>query len=675
MTSESGSSTWRQTLWRDAPGALYRRRAWAVDLLALLLLLGSGWRFWPGPGGVRPPGDLLLSGPDAAAWAQNAIHLEAGRLDQLDFHRMPTYTLLVAAGVRAGMGAAAAGHLVNHLSMLILPVLLYGLGRAGGSRAAGLGAGLMIAINPFLLTNSRAYGVDPLLTSILPAMMLAACVTARCWWFGPLSGALAAFAAAAHYTTLAHILPPAILVLLAGGPGWRRFAGFGLHAAAGYAVIRALFSVFPFPDRNQFMLTIQEGAAAGSTSGMADTDWSHLRALMEQNGSRAVDDAIRTMIQATRPDWLPWDAALALPWIGIAGLLFSARTPRLRTGVASGLALLLCLGPLPFLAMAHAPERYSYNLIPFVLLLQWRGAASLVSLLTSAVSGLLSAAVSALPSAAVSGRLADLLSAARSGISLSGISLSGVVLAVAALRAAAATEDSVRDLLRPLPPPTDAQAARQIGEAIARHFPPGGGVAVPLREAAIYASREYCPRTGCPFGDTDIDYRRCVFLMERECGGEGPMAYVVLTSPQGEGRSAGRIRLDAWVKARWPAAEEVRAFGYAADIIPIPREEARALVTDLRFLLPQPGTNGAGPVPPPPGVKPPPVDPGMKPGSPPAPGAAPPGAVSGSPGYVPGTPAAPPSRPGGGAPPPGPVPPPPGEKGNYTPAPGEPPPR
>ncbi|WP_256430952.1 hypothetical protein, partial [Vibrio parahaemolyticus] len=43
------------------------------------------------------------------------------------------------------------------------------------------------------------------------------------------------------------------------------------------------------------------------------------------------------------------------------------------------MSLLLCLGPLPFLAMADAPERYSYNTLPVVLLLSWRGAGSVLA--------------------------------------------------------------------------------------------------------------------------------------------------------------------------------------------------------------------------------------------------------------------------------------------------------
>jgi hypothetical protein len=294
--------------------------------------------------------------------------------------------------------------------------------------------------------------------------------------------------------------------------------------------------------------------------------------MMEQNSQTAANNAIRLVLSAVRPLFVPWNLALALPWIGVVGTFLRVRLPEeARHGLLSpfdwklGLSLLLCLGPLPFLAMADAPERYSYNMLPIVLLLCWRGAGSVLA----GLDLLLRWRLPRWPA--------------------------GLLTVLLALGVGWKAKEEAGGRLDPMPPPSDAQAAYAIGSSLASLLTPGGAVAVPIRESAIFAGRVYCPNSNCPYGTTELDFRRCVYLMEKECGGEGPLPYVAVEPPEGrEIRSEGRKAMDAWVVGRWPSASTVRSFGYHAEVILIPREEAKTMVQPDQMRKP------TGPVPPPP---------------------------------------------------------------------------
>ena len=183
---------------------------------ALVLLLAVGLWFLPGLGATDavPPSagmvaylddnpmpfwasvdDLLLVGPDAGAWASSAQAVLQGDLNALDEHRMPTFSVLTAGVMVFQPDAALAGHLLNHGVMLLLPLVLYGLGRLGGGRAVGLGAGFLVACLGPLLNASRLYGVDPLIFFILPASLLATAAVRKWWWLAPAAGAVVAVAA------------------------------------------------------------------------------------------------------------------------------------------------------------------------------------------------------------------------------------------------------------------------------------------------------------------------------------------------------------------------------------------------------------------------------------------------------------------------------------------------
>ena len=76
-------------------------------------VVGLAFTFWPQapvPPGLALPlapwwggiGDMVLEGPDAAQWAENAQRMADGAFKQLDPHRMPSWLLVVAGLVKSG---------------------------------------------------------------------------------------------------------------------------------------------------------------------------------------------------------------------------------------------------------------------------------------------------------------------------------------------------------------------------------------------------------------------------------------------------------------------------------------------------------------------------------------------------------------------------------------------
>jgi hypothetical protein len=284
---------------------------------------------------------------------------------------------------------------------------------------------------------------------------------------------------------------------------------------------------------------------------------------MKAEYATALDGALHEVLPVVSPAALPVGLLSVMLVLGALGMFLrplAADEDVAGTGArrwfslldatrdgALGFVLLLCLAPLPVLAMFDAPERYSYNLLPLVLILCWRGIASVFGALDAAVGR----AWSRWPAGALT------------------------VLAAAAWAGVYQKEHEIE--LQWRPPPSDAVAAAQIGDALATHFPPGGGASIPLREAGIGAGRAFCPHSDCPRSQNEEELRRCMIVLDTECGGEGPIPYVVLSGPNPALSRPNRAWLDAFVLQRWPVLQHVDAGEYRADIIAIPREEARAL--------------------------------------------------------------------------------------------------
>lgn len=567
-----------------------RLRPWSglildgVLLTALCLWCLPLWERGTGEGinAWTAPNDFFLYGPDAGRWADNAKALVDERYENLDFHRMPTFTLMLAGLMQAGVGLVPAGHLLNHLQHLLLSLVLYGLGRMSGSRGAGLVAGMLAAVNVPLLAYSRMYGVDPTIAFLIPLAMLAAAATTRRWWLAPISGMIAAFAAASHFTTVAHVIPPAFVVLFGGQPGLRRWLGFLVHVGICAAILYGLFQIFPMPNADELRMTMQEGVQAGSVHAAPQADWRIFLKALDGDYRTAVDNTLRLTISSLRPAWVPWTFALALPWIGVFGFFLGQGRGKLRPDLALGIGLLLCLGPMPFLAKAGAPDRYSFNLFPIALLLMSRGMASILGAVDQLAAGLARRQDWGWPT--------------------------GALMLGLALYTGNRVGHEMQALNRSMPAPPEAHAALDISLALRELFPGPGHVAVPLAEAALQADKEPCPLTVCPMYESEAAYKICIAIVELECSSDGPLAFVVLTSPQGDMRQAARKRLDAWVASRWDPVKVVESYGYQAEIYALDRQlirdEAPAR-TNSQTMPPIPGSL-RGPPNPPPSVPPPP---------------------------------------------------------------------
>ncbi len=567
----------REPVWRVV---LAHSRRWGLDLAAVLVLLGLGIYLLPASGTpmanepqLEVPfwatsSDLLLMGPDAGAWASSAQAVMRGHWEALDEHRLPTYSIVLAAFNWVQGDVALAGHLLNHLSKLLLPLLLFGLGRASGERssgrAIGLAAGLLVLFCAPLANASRMYGVDPLIAFILPASLLAALSVRHRWWLAGLAGPIAALAMVTHYTTLPMAIPPLLLVLLRGPRvWWKRVLAVLLFAGSGAALLWLLSLAFPFPTPDEFVRAVSEGIAPKAGAAASAQLSGEARTILESGAGSAFDDAIAAVAAALRPARLPWGAMLVLPWLGVlgAGLRPSWREPPERpwlrplasVDLSLGLVVLAYLAPLPILAAASAPERYGWNLLPFAALLMARGAVSVAACLESGIK----------------------LAWARWP--------AGVLPAVVALAALWATWPQLGPLRSRMPPSPAGFEVRELGELILAHFEPGGGAVCSAREASAIAGRYYCPYSNCPFQAVPREYKRCLGIIGKECSGEGPVPYVVvrptghmphavLEDNTGAGRDP-RKSMDAWLLERYEPLEVYKGHQFSAWILGLPRED------------------------------------------------------------------------------------------------------
>jgi len=540
--------------------AALRRVPW-LDLAAVAVILWAGLTLWPmgdlpgiPPMDVAVPawaslGDVVLSGPDAGEWASAATAFAQGRYEDLDPHRMPTWPLLVGTLMAWMPDVALAGHFLNHVCVVAAALAVYLLARPGAGRGLALGAAVAVACCPPLVEASRRLGSDSLLTALVLGLMLTAYLAARRWWLAPLAGVVAALCASTHYTALAFPVPALVLILIAGrGRWWERLAAPLLYLGAGALTLKGIFSIFPVPSPAGFSRALAEGISQGSQGVGADTrtDWSDALAIFsEADVLGAVNGAVSIALQWLVPSWLPWGLAVVLPWLGLVGLIRERRRPvrAVGRGLAVGIPLLLCLSPLPFLAAAGAPERYSQTLIPIAALLLARGLALPLGLVDMAVK----AKVPRWPA---------------------GVLGLGVGLALAA-----GLWQGAARWVKPMPPRTEDVSAWQLGRAIAENFPAGGHVACPIREANVLAGRDYCPRTVCPTGTSESAFWFCLGIMNQECEGDGDLPYVSAVKSRGDERSENRKAMDAWVIEKWGAAAEVRTHDLDAWVVSVPRDE------------------------------------------------------------------------------------------------------
>ncbi|MFN7142959.1 MAG: hypothetical protein ACK4YP_04230, partial [Myxococcota bacterium] len=207
--------------------------------------------------------------------------------------------------------------------------------------------------------------------------------------------------------------------------------------------------------------------------------------------------------------------------------------------LGAGLPLAAALLPLLAFAAADSPPRYSYNLFPLGALLLFRGLASVAAGVDAGLQKLV-------PRWPI-----------------------GVIGLVAAVAVVVGRWDPVRALepLR-LPPTGLERADARLGALLREHFPHGGGAACMRREVVAYAGRVYCPASmGMEWRNAREPVRA---HLHAECGGEGPIPYVIL-SGIADGASEARLRMDTWVEANATLVETFEDPAYVARVYAVDR--------------------------------------------------------------------------------------------------------
>lgn len=560
-----------------------RRSGW-LDLICVVALIGAGVMHWPtGDVSLSVPGpeppvwgtvrDALLDGPDAGEWARSMMAFHDGRYNQLETHRLPSWILVVNAVMSIEPSVVRAGHLANHLLNLLVGLGVFAIGRLWGHRWIGLGAGALAMLSGHALSVSLRFGVDAAVIALVPLAMVGAVLATRNWKFGLVSGLLAALATATHFSTLPYMLPALALILMAGEHRFRAAAGHLL----GFGVLLYGFTlVFPVTTWEGFQVAIANGISPGYQGQGRVSNWDNALEIMRSGMGTAIERSVAQMLVQIRPDWMPWQAATILPWLGVLGIGLK-RSDSASTGVADwwkrtdlamGLALLFCLAPLPVLAAASAPLRYADNLLPAGALLLVRGMAS---------------------------SLWMLLQLSRIGARPNAHRVAMAALGSILLGGAISDAEPARRVLYPT---LEEVGYWQLGQELSKHFSPGSGVASPVREALVEGNLQYCPQRICPDKATPEEFWKCLSVHALECDGEDPVGYVVTTADLYDPNAVARRDMDRWVAEQWTPVAVVDNPKFSAQIYAIPRSEIPELVEkDDRWNHPAPvGPPGGGPV-------------------------------------------------------------------------------
>ena len=550
------------------------QRTLIIDVLVCGILLfiattvwsmngAEGLPFWAGPS------DPLLDGPDSGEWAANAAAFASDRYEDLDPHRMPTFVIMTGVVSKFTESIAYAGHLVNHLLHSLLPLVLYGIGRLMGSRSVGVGAGIMAAVAPMLVIASWRFGVDPSVAFMVPFTLFFALIAGRWWKVSPLAGAVGAFGAATHFTTLFYPLAGLLAVALTA-KGRRNF---GL-ATGGYIVgvalgLLAIFCVFPFAGVAGLESALFEGIVPGSqpVSGIAEVASDAAIVKLQSGLSGSVSGAVSISLEQMFSSTVPWGLMVFALWFGVIGIGLKesgkARGLSRLVGISDwrgGLVLISCLAPLPLLYASGAEPRYGHNLLPIVCLLYMRGIVSTAMCLELAIRG-------------------GVCHYFPNEWSKRFVGVFGLVVAVFVARSywAHSIDRHVQG-----PPAMSATAAWAIGNRIGELFPEEGGAVSPLREALVYAEKSYCPYTVCPMENNTGAFWDCLSVVNNECAGEGDIPWIVLWRSRFDERTDARKAMDDWVVNQFGSLDTLEVpFGhpeFIATIVSIPR----AAITDLR---------------------------------------------------------------------------------------------
>ena len=561
--------------------------AWAFDL-AVILCIGA--YLWPAV--LQLPVDpaaagAYLNGPDAGEWALNAQMVERNDVANVDPHRMPTFLLVLVGMMALVDDVAPAGHLVAVISWALQPVALYLLGRWAGGRLVGiLSAVIVMGCAPLVLEAAK-FGVDPLLSLLLPAALAVALWSRRMPWPAAVgAGAVTAMACCTHLMALPYVFPALILALWPPpeeGPPARPLLRLLAFVLTVVGVVSLLDAVFDLISIDAYMRSISEGISRG-TGGPGDTGLSDAARQQLKTGGSAQPllGASHAALNPFRsPRWAWWLLVGAL-WAGVIGLGLRPgrdwpRTPpamlrpwlgamperrwrklqqglfgravRLRSLLSSdlvvGLVLLSCLAPLPLLSAANAPERYGITLLPFVAVVLARGLGSAAS------------------------SVARFAPARHRHWVVGGLGFSMVIFV------GLNTHASLQRVLALVPRPGAVpRLALRLSAALDRVLPGSAAIASPMREVPAHLKRPHCPRTSCTPDLGGNSVASCLLHLRRRCPGDGPIPLIWLTeAPAGMGDDAVSQAVGEHAAATWGELARVREGEFEGVVLAIPRSD------------------------------------------------------------------------------------------------------
>ncbi len=462
--------------------------------------LPEGWQRW---GVVQ---DWLLVGPDAGAWAEAAVARLQGA--PLDPNRLPVYPTLTAWAAGQPGDVVFAGHAVNHLASATVPALIWALGLAMGAPSAGLVAGVLVALNPALMTAAGLYGADP-------AFQMMVVLTALLAWLSlqkgtalaPVLGLVGGLTLATHFLGFAILAPLLALGLLSRRGPWHRWLSPVVTAAIAIGIFRLLFHN---PTLSSDLAFIQ-GIYGTGVTGLLATPQSQVGVFeaavlaVSEGLGPALQQATDRILRSLRFAGLPPVVLAALLGIGI----LAPNRRRGRWDFRAPALLTLVLAPALLLEAAQGPERYSRYALPFGFLALGRAV------------GLLAAPLEFL------GRM--LLRRWPSGTARLLLALVFLALFLPTLLRQRPRPE------RPVRPAQDVWVARQLGET----FPSAGGLLTRSQNLAFLAALPRCPDRPCE-ARLESELGECLHAVLDGCPGSGDLPFVreiTLVSGPGDVRS------------------------------------------------------------------------------------------------------------------------------------------
>jgi 4-amino-4-deoxy-L-arabinose transferase-like glycosyltransferase len=269
------------------------------DLSALVLILGIALIF---------RAQFIFRAPmfmqhDSAGYYLPAYELYSGEGFGVGFRRTPAYPLFLA-GVLTSFGENLAGVLIaQHLLGAGTAALTYLLGRASFGRLAGLGAGLLVAVNGALIIGEHYLMTEALFIPLLTATLLALIAGAQSGRARTLIGTGLLLGLAILCRPIAQVLYPLVpLALLIGRTAtstlpWRQTIRGTLLVALGVAATLGPWTIRTCLTAGECSTTGVMGQAMLARTAYYDTGFVFYDANDPTRGPDAPRPAIRRSIQ------------------------------------------------------------------------------------------------------------------------------------------------------------------------------------------------------------------------------------------------------------------------------------------------------------------------------------------------------------------------------------------